>query len=401
MAEAPAPKRRAAVALLLMMVLLGVFPLDVVLPSFPALAEHFRRSPTDIAFSISLFAIGISLSQLLIGPLSDILGRKSLLLAGMAVSIIGAAGCVLSTDYGWFLFFRCVQALGCGCFVLSQALVQDLFMGQERDRLRIMMVTASGVFISISPLAGTWLQQAFDWPGSFALFIALAAVVFISVWLLLEDLWPETQPSHGIWQSYRTVCRDPGFVGYWLIAAIAFTCHFSFIVVSPLLFMEQLQFSAYEFSLALLMYGAAYVLGGIIARLLSGRLSASTQITLGLALIVCAGGLMRVLSHQTGLTPISVLLPMIVCTAGTTIARPIATSKAMDVFPRLAGTAASAGNTLVFICGGAISALINLSPTDLQTTLASSFIVLSLTALGLNALIDRRQRAHSLPPPAV
>lgn len=149
------------------MVLLGVFPLDVLLPSFPALAAHFQSKPADIAFSISLFAIGISLSQLLIGPLSDTFGRKSLLIGGMVVSIIGATGCVLSKEYTWFLIFRMIQATGCGCFVLSQALVQDMFEGKERDRLRILMITASGIFISLSPLLGSLLQQFLDWPGSF------------------------------------------------------------------------------------------------------------------------------------------------------------------------------------------------------------------------------------------
>lgn len=399
MAKTSPAQQRAAIALLLSMVLLGVFPLDVVLPSFPALAEHFDRAPSDIAFSISLFAMGISLSQLVIGPLSDTLGRKSLLLAGMAVAVLGAAGCVFTTDYPWFLFFRCVQALGCGCFVLSQALVQDLFVGEERNRLRIMMVTASGIFISVSPLAGSVLQQFFDWPGSFWGFIALAAIVFLKALHTLQDPPQATQAPLSIAQSYLKVCRDSAFVGYWLIAAITFTCHFSFIVVSPLLFMEQLQFSAYAFSLMLLVYGAAYLSGGVVARVLSTRVRASTQIILGLALICCAGVMMLAFRYWVGLTPASILLPMIVCTAGTTITRPIATSKAMDVFPELAGTAASVGNTLVFICGGLISALINLSANNLQTTLALSFIALSALALALNARINLL--SHSLQRPAV
>jgi MFS family permease len=71
-----ARQRRGAVSLLLAMVLLGVFPLDVLLPSFPALAAHFGRTPADIALSISLFAMGIAFAQLLIGPLSDVIGAK-------------------------------------------------------------------------------------------------------------------------------------------------------------------------------------------------------------------------------------------------------------------------------------------------------------------------------------
>ena len=99
---------------LMTMTLLGVFPLDVVLPSFPALATHFNTSTTHIARSVSLFAIGFSCSMLLIGPLSDRIGRKKLLLASMVVAIIGAAGCLVAESTPQFLFFRVIQAIGCG-----------------------------------------------------------------------------------------------------------------------------------------------------------------------------------------------------------------------------------------------------------------------------------------------
>lgn len=385
-------KRRSAVILLMTMVLLGVFPLDVLLPSFSALAAHFQSKPADIAFSISLFAIGISLSQLLIGPLSDTLGRKSLLIGGMIVSIIGATGCVFSDEYTWFLIFRMIQAIGCGCFVLSQALVQDMFEGKERDRLRILMITASGIFISLSPLLGSLLQQFLDWPGSFFLFITLAVGVLLKAYFFLDGHPTTPHPNQNIVRAYQRVLSSGSFVGYWLIAAIAFTCHFSFIVISPLIFMDQLKLSTYEFSLTLLLYGAAYVTGGIVARILSNWLAPTTQIIFGLALIFCSGLLMLFLSRVFELSTVTVLVPMIICTTGTTICRPIATSKAMDVFPESAGTAASAGNTLIFILGGLISALINISTINLQMTLALAFLLLSTTALVLNSLISRRQQ---------
>ena len=186
-------KRRAMVILLMTMTLLGVFPLDVVLPSFPDLSDYFQTSPSEIALSVSVFAIGLALSVVLIGPLSDRWGRKKLLLGGIALAAIGATGCLLASDYRWFLFFRVIQAMGCGSFSLSQALIQDLFVGRERERIRIWMVTAGGVFISISPLLGTWLQSCLGWQGSFYVFIALAVIA----WLVL----PATQgnpPSAGL-----------------------------------------------------------------------------------------------------------------------------------------------------------------------------------------------------------
>ena len=392
-------QRRGAVSLLLAMVLLGVFPLDVLLPSFPALAEHFRSTPADIALSISLFAVGIAASQLLIGPLSDVIGRKGLLLAGITLSMLGAMGCTLTTDYLYFLLFRVIQALGCGCFVLSQALVQDLFEGEERNRLRILMVTATGVFISVSPLAGTFLQATLGWQGSFWVFTVLAGVVLLKACFFLENTRPAaTGALSNIFRPYRRVLCDVDFLSYWLISAFAFACHFSFIVISPLIFMDQLQLSAYDFSLILLVYGGAYIVGGTVATLLGKRISPGHQIISGLSLILLSGLIMLYLSSHFALSPFTVLVPMLICTAGTTIARPAATSKAMSLFPENAGTSASAGSTVIFICGGLISALISLSPANLQSTLGYSFIILSSVALVLNGRIQSRAKSPRASP---
>lgn len=392
-------QRRGAVSLLLAMVLLGVFPLDVLLPSFPALAEHFRSTPADIALSISLFAVGIAASQLLIGPLSDVIGRKGLLLAGITVSMLGAVGCILTTDYSHFILFRIIQALGCGCFVLSQALVQDLFEGEERDRLRILIVTATGIFISVSPLAGTFLQATLGWQGSFWVYTALSAIVLLKACFILENTRPTTTGVRpNIFLPYRRVLCDFDFLSLWLISAFAFACHFSFIVISPLIFMDQLQLSAYDFSMILLVYGGAYIVGGSVAIVLGRYISPGHQIISGLSLILLSGLSMLYLSSHFALSAATVLVPMLVCTAGTTIVRPAATSKAMSLFPENAGTSASAGSTVIFICGGLISALISLSPANLQSTLGYSFIILSGVALVLNSHINNRAKSLGVSP---
>jgi Bcr/CflA subfamily drug resistance transporter len=395
MNPSPHTTNKSSLILLLMgMTLLGVFPLDVVLPSFPALSDYFQTTASDIALSVSLFAIGLALSVVLVGPLSDLWGRKRLLLMGIAISMIGAAGCLVSSDYRWFLLFRVIQAVGCGSFVLSQALIQDLFVGKEQERMRIWMTTAGGVFISISPLLGTWLQLHLGWEGSFYVFIALAAVVWVKARALLRYTPPRRDASPGrFFSAYWRLCSDVRFMGYWLISGLAFACHFSFIVISPIIFMERLALSPYEFAWALLLYGVAYVFGGIIASALHRRLQANTQIIVGLGLIALSGVVMLWLANQFGLTATAVLIPMLICTAGTTIARPIANSRAMTLHPEDAGTSSSVGGVMIFMCGGVISVVINLVSDELTTALSLCFLILSAAGLALNALIVRRNVA--------
>lgn len=395
MNPSPHTTNKSSLILLLMgMTLLGVFPLDVVLPSFPALSDYFQTSASDIALSVSLFAIGLALSVVLVGPLSDLWGRNRLLLMGIAISMIGAAGCLVSSDYRWFLLFRVIQAVGCGSFVLSQALIQDLFVGKEQERMRIWMTTAGGVFISFSPLLGTWLQLHLGWEGSFYVFIALAAIVWVKANALLRDTPPRRDASPGrFFSAYWRLCSDGRFMGYWLISGLAFACHFSFIVISPIIFMERLALSPYEFAWALLLYGVAYVFGGIVASALHRRLQANTQIIVGLGLIALSGVVMLWLANQFGLTATAVLIPMLICTAGTTIARPIANSRAMTLHPEDAGTSSSVGGVMIFMCGGVISVVINLVSDDLTTALSLCFLILSTVGLALNALIVRRNVA--------
>lgn len=381
------------VLLLMTMTLLGVFPLDVVLPSFPDMSVYFQTSPPDVALSVSVFAISLAFSVMLVGPLSDRWGRKKLLLGGIAIAAIGAVGCAVSSEYSWFLFFRVVQAIGCGSFSLSQALVQDLFIGHERQRLRIWMVTGSGVFISISPLLGTWLQLQFGWQGSFYVFVTLAVFGGLSACLLLkESSSSRTASIGGFFRVYGYVCSDARFMSYWLISALAFACHFSFIVTSPNIFMENLTLSPYEFAWTLLLYGVAYVGGGGVASVLHRHLQANTQIIIGLVLIAASGVVMLWLTHHFGLSAATVLISMLICTIGTTIARPVVNCAAMNIHPQYAGTSTSVGAVLIFMCGGVISAVINLSPEDLTTTLALCFLTSSFAGLGLNALIIQRNK---------
>ncbi|MGZ9709113.1 MFS transporter [Pseudomonas sp. GNP013] len=394
-ALASTTQKTSFVTLLMTMTLLAVFPLDVVLPSFPALSSQFHTTPSEVAQSVSIFALGLAVSLLLIGPLSDMFGRKKLLLIGIAVSAAGAVGCLLAPTFGWFVGFRVLQAVGCGAFALSQALIQDVFAGRELERIRIWMTTAGGIFISSSPLMGTWLQLYGGWEASFYVFIMLATAVWLWSARLMHDSRSTHRPSlRQFFSGYWLLFSDFRFVGYWLISALAFACHFSFIVMSPVIFMERLNLSAYQFAWALLLYGAAYVLGGVMASILHRRMTGDRQITAGLLLIAFSGLVMLWLAWQWGLSAAAVLIPMLICTAGTTICRPIANSRAMTLYPQLAGTATSAGSLLIFMCGGLISLVVNLASANLTTALALCFLILSAVGLGLNALI--RDRPHVL-----
>ncbi|CRM04165.1 Inner membrane transport protein YdhC [Pseudomonas sp. 24 E 1] len=366
--------------------LISFFPINILLPSFPALAARFDTPTADVALSISLFTLVFSISQLVAGPLSDKWGRKEVLIGCITLSILGAIGCALAPDYLTFLLFRSVQAMGCGFFVLGHALVEDLFDEQDRARVRLYYMTLSGSFVALSPLIGSWLQTTFDWQGSFYGFALMALGMLIHAFCILpsKSASPHRAPV-SIFGTLKAVARHRDFLRYWWIAALVFACYFALISVTPLIFMDALKLSEYQYALVLMVYGVAYLLGGVAASYLQKHIPLARQINIGLGLLLIAGGLLTLIVSLDAINTVSLLIPMLISALAVTLVRPAAISAAMLLFSSSAGTAASAGNSIMFLTAAASSAALAQTGTHLLLTIGVSFIVFSLWGWMTNA----------------
>jgi len=370
--------------------LISFFPINILLPSFPALAARFDTPSAEVALSISLFTLVFSISQLIAGPLSDKWGRKEVLLGCITLSILGAIGCAMATDYLTFLLFRSVQALGCGFFVLGHALVEDLFEEQDRARVRLYYMTLSGSFVALSPLIGSWLQTTFDWQGSFYGFAVMALGMLIHALCILpsKSASPRRTPV-SIIGTLKAVARNRDFLRYWWIAALVFACYFALISVTPLIFMDALKLSEYQYALVLMVYGVAYLLGGVAASYLQKRIALSRQINIGLGLLLVAGVLLTLIVSLDAITTVTWLIPMLISALAVTLVRPAAISAAMLLFSSSAGTAASAGNSIMFLTAAIRSAALAQTGSNLLMSIALSFIVFSLWGWLTNARTGR------------
>lgn len=374
--------------------LISFFPINILLPSFPALSAHFDTPTADVALSISLFTLVFAVSQLVAGPLSDKWGRKEVLIGCISLSILGAIGCALAPDYLSFLLFRSVQAMGCGFFVLGHALVEDLFDEQDRARVRLYYMTLSGSFVALSPLIGSWLQTTFDWQGSFYGFALMALGMLIHAACILPSKAASPQRAAvSIIGTLKAVGKNRDFLRYWWIAALVFACYFALISVTPLIFMDTLQLSEYQYALVLMVYGVAYLLGGVAASYLQKRITLSRQINIGLGLLSIAGLLLTLMVSLHAITTVTLLIPMLISALAVTLVRPAAISAAMLLFSSSAGTAASAGNSIMFLTAAVSSAALAQAGEHLLLSIALSFIVLSLWGL----LTNRQTTAHALP----
>lgn len=364
------------------LVILGMVPLDVMLPSFGEISQYFKVNILDVSLSITFFTVGFSFSQLIMGPLSDSYGRKPILIFGLLFAIIGSIGCIFSNQYEYFLFWRIIQAIGASSFVVAQAIVQDIFIGDEAIRARIYLTTLSGVLISFSPLIGVFLQSMYGWVGSFYFFCIISLLlVAYCVGVLKESATKKKNSVLLSFKSYFFILKNLDFNIYSIIGGFSFSCHFAFIISSPFIFIETLKFDIEKYGFIMLFYGLAYVLGGLFAAKLSKKIDQNNQIILGLVIIITAGILLLSLNIFYGLSLITILFPMLIGTAGTCLVRPASLTKSMDLFDLYAGTASAASNTIRLLIGGIITSLVSILGEAILVNLAILLILSSLVSL--------------------
>ena len=222
---------------------LGPFSIDMYLPGFPAIAKDLHTTVAKVSLSLSGFFIGISIGQLLYGPLLDRFGRKKPLYIGLSVYILASLGCAFANSIEWLIMLRCVQAVGsCAAAVASIAMVRDLFPVKDNAKVFALLMLVVGVSPMIAPTVGGYVTTAFGWHSVFIILMLLGAVnLFASIFGLLESYQPDKTLSlkpKPILINFISVLKEPQFYTYAFTGAIAFSGLFAYVAGSPLLFMD-------------------------------------------------------------------------------------------------------------------------------------------------------------------
>ncbi len=218
-------------------------------------------------------------------------------------------------------------------------------------------------------------------------------------WILPSQAASPHRVPVSILGTLKAVAANRDFLRYWWIAALVFACYFALISVTPLIFMDALKLSEYQYALVLMVYGVAYLLGGVAASYLQKRMALSRQINIGLGLLLVAGALLTLIVSLNAISTLTLLIPMLISALAVTLVRPAAISAAMLSFSSSAGTAASAGNSIMFLTAAISSAALAQAGDYLLITIAIGFIALSLWAddqqpCGPLRLPNHRRKQH-------
>ncbi|GAB3949900.1 multidrug effflux MFS transporter [Spirosoma harenae] len=222
---------------------LGPFSIDMYLPGFPAIANDLHTTAAKVSLSLSGFFIGISVGQLLYGPLLDRFGRKKPLYIGLIVYIVASAGCALTTSIDGLILMRVIQAIGsCAAAVASVAMVRDLFPVKDNAKVFSLLLLVVGASPMIAPTVGGYVTTALGWQTVFVILMGMGIIILIAVFFWLPTSYtPDKSISlkpKPILLNFWKVLREPQFNTYAFTSAIAFSGLFAYVSGSPILFME-------------------------------------------------------------------------------------------------------------------------------------------------------------------
>ncbi len=331
--------------------------IDMSLPAQPVLARVFQIDSETASLNLSLFMIGFAIAQLLVGYLSDVFGRRRVLLGGLAVFSVSAIVCAASSSIEMLLVFRTLQGVGGSAApVVARAMVRDTQPAAQAARLLSTMLATLAVAPMIAPSLGGLMLDAFNWRAIFAtLAVAGFALMVIAHLTLTETLPAEHRlvgTAGGLVRGFKTFFSTPGTKLPLLIGCTSFAGQFAYIAVSPFVLMHGYGVSTEAFGIYFGATALALMLGSLTgSQMMKAGRSPSAMIFSGTTILLVGGAMVTIGTHIESLGIAGFLVPMILYFFGVGIGGPSATALALEPVPHIAGTASAAIGFLTMISG--------------------------------------------------
>ena len=355
--------RKSPPHLVTLILLSGVSALsmNIFLPSLPNMAEYFQADYRLMQLSVSIY-LGLSaLLQLVIGPMSDRYGRRTIILISLIVFCFASLGTLLAPNAWSFLVFRMLQAAIATSMALSRAIVRDM-VDESRAASMIAYVTLGmSIVPMLGPIVGGALDEAFGWQASFTMLLGLGLLVLWLVWLDLGETHV-AKPTSFLAQlrDYPELLTSPRFWGYVLSTAFASGVFFAYLGGAPFIGTVLYGLTPTEVGLYFGATGLGYGLGNFLSGRFSMRMGVVSMIVWG-NIAMALGLAMQCLALLTGVGgALGFFAPFLVVGVGNGLVLPNASAGMLSVRPHLAGTASGLGGAIMIGGGAALSALAGL-----------------------------------------
>ncbi len=396
-AAAPA-RKRPPLAILVAISTLQPFALNVLAPATPGLARALATDYATIQLTLTVYLATVAVTQLFVGPISDRIGRRPCILAGIALFLLGSLMGAFAGSIETLLLSRVVQAAGGGtCFALARAVVRDTAAKDQAASMIGYISMAMVVSPMIAPFVGGLLDEAFGWRSIFVAMTVLAGAVGIAAVMLLHETAPKSAASSlvEIVRSFPLLAKSPVFIAYTLALAFVSAAFFVFIAGAPYVVVEAMGRAPQVYGLYFMLTAGGYMAGNFVTGRFGQRIGSERLVFSG-TLISTAGMLIGLYFALIGpWNPPTLFIPLVLNALGNGLTIPGATAAALSVRPDLAGTAAGLSGAAQ-LGGGALAAVVAGYVVEIYApalvVLMLVFILLGLACAGAARFYEARAR---------
>jgi MFS transporter, DHA1 family, multidrug resistance protein len=336
-------RRRPPLPVLVAISAIQPFALNVLAPALPGLARSMQTDYATIQLTLTLYLLTVAVVQLFVGPISDRIGRRPCILAGIALFLAGSLLGSLATDIGTLVGARMVQATGGGtCFALARAVVRDVAPKDEAASLIGYIAMAMVVSPMVAPLVGGFIDAHLGWRAIFLAMMALALPVGVAAFWLLHETAPRGHKGSlvDVFRGLPTLARNRFFVGYTLSLAFTTGTFFLFIGGAPYVVVEAMGQSPAVYGAFFIANGVGYMLGNFISGRFGRRLGSERLMAVGTGLSVISVVIELPFVLLDAWNPATLFVPLALNAVGNGLTIPGGMASALSVRPDLAGTAA-------------------------------------------------------------
>ena len=394
--------RRAytTIGLCIILALCGSLGTDIHLASLPILTHVFHTQKHVMAQSVSLFVLGVSLSILFYGPLSDCYGRKPIVIAGLSLAAISCFAACFTSHVVFFLSARLFQGLGCGvCWGLARVIVIESVDEQHITQVFFLLSGVLSLSPMLAPVFGAYLLHWFNWQANF---ICLGTLIGITLFLFLfffqeSNQNKSTQPYDlsSVLTTYASLLKDRLFLKCIALSSVIFSAVFSYVTLSPFIFQIEFHTNPRVYGWLTLCIAIFGIVGKtLVGPLLITAVQRKKTLTIASICILISGATLSLLSLIHGQSIVEFVLSVSLLVMATSILGPMITPIALLPFDARRGSASALYATLPLFISSVVSAGISHFPHADTSALAVSFLIIGCCTVVLVHAINKHIPHH-------
>jgi DHA1 family bicyclomycin/chloramphenicol resistance-like MFS transporter len=376
---------------------LGPLTIDMYLPSFPQIATSFGTHASLVQLSLTACLIGLALGQIIMGPLSDVHGRRKPLIISLIVYLAASFACAISPNIYWFIAARFVQGFATSAgIVISRAIVRDLYSGSELTKFFSMLVLVNNLFPMIAPMAGSGVISFTTWVGVFVVLGIVGLLLVILATMNLKETLPAQNRVSGNFRELMTgiqaLLKDRQFIGYALAQGIMVGGVFAYVSGTPFIYQIIYGVSPQVFALLFASNGISLIIGSQVVGFFSKVFSERKFVVLGLLLSCVASctALLVILLHGPLL---ALVIPLFFFVASIGMTSTASFILAIESQGQRAGSASALLGLLPFVLGACTSPLVGIAGEN--SAVPMGVIILSTSLLALISFYGLAQKPQT------